>query len=197
VWAEFFAAFFQRGFPYEGYEKWYDNRFTAYAQVYREITANAKAEYLRIRDLNNVSSIDYLELSREIAAIKFTEDYIKEEDCRIKERIRKAQNKTEPKPEWEEKKRFEFIERLESQLRKGKLLDGMDAQIFSASILYATQNSESCIYLITMDNYFKSAANHLCHHISLYEGFCGLLLTAQRSDLNNLKIINIWDKRLV
>ncbi len=197
VWAEFSAAFFQRGFPYEGYEKWYNGRFSAYLQVYREITANAKAEYLRIKDLNSVSSIDYLELSREIASIKFCEEYMNEEYSRIKERIKRAQNQTKPKSDQEERKRLEFIERQEGQLRKGKLLDGMDAQIFSAAILYAIKNSKNLVYLITMDNYFMSAANHLCDHISHYDGFYRLLQNAQRDEINNLIIVNIWDKKLV
>ena len=188
VWAEFSAAFFQKGFPYEDYAKWYDNRFTAFAQVYRTINIDARAEYLRTADLNSFNSIDYLELARQIAAIKFSEDYIKEENARMLKKIKEAQNQTEPKSDQEEKSRCEFIERQESQLRKGKLLDGMDAQIFSAGILYALHNSELNIYILTLDKFFKSAASHLCSHISFYDEIYSLLSSAS---LANLRLVDI------
>lgn len=204
VWAEFSAAFFQKGFPYDDYAKWHENRFIAFAQVYRTINLEAQAEYLRTASLNSFNSVDYLELAREIAAIKFSEGYIKNENERMQKKIREAQNQTQPKTDLEEKRRCKFIERQENQLRKGKLLDGMDAQIFSAGILYAMQNSECSIYILTMDMFFKSAASHICWHISLYKEICSLLSITKNNDLqvleekpqpsiSNLKIVSIWE----
>lgn len=204
VWAEFSAAFFQKGFPYEDYAKWYDNRLTAFIQVYRTINIDAKAEYLRIANLNSIKSVDYLELAREIAAIKFSEDYIKKENARMLNIIKEAQDRTEPKSAQEEKQRCEFIERQEHQLRKGKLLDGMDAQIFSAAVLYALQNRERNVYILTLDKFFKSAASHVCSHICFYDKICSLLSSSNNNEagdkeavdslsLSNLRIVNIWD----
>jgi len=204
VWAEFSAAFFQKGFPYENYAKWYDNRLTAFMKVYRTINIDAKAEYLRTANLNSVNSVDYLELAREIASIKFSEDFINKENAKMLNEIKEAQDRTEPKSAQEEKKRCEFIERQEHQLRKGKLLDGMDAQIFSAGVLYALQNSERSIYIFTLDKFFKSAASHLCSHVSTYDKICSLLSSLNNNEsgdpeavdslsLSNLRIISIKD----
>ena len=187
VWSEFSASFFQRGIPFNNYSKWHDDRFVAFMQVYLIIEQKAEGKLLKTTDLTNSNNTNFVELAREISALKFSLDYINEVNKDLRKKLEHVTNQTAPQPANKEKERYDYIDRLNKHLNNGKLLDGMDSQILATAILYAQKETNKCICIITQDNFFKSAATHICGNIGLY------VLPSLSDTPFNLRVINMRD----
>lgn len=145
-------------------------------------TINDRISVYKTCQYAHQAGVDFIDLAYKFSYLRVQQDFINEIILTITNRIQNAQSQKEPDFATQE-----FIERNKKNLKKGKLLDGMDPLILASAIVFAMAHPDTPVILVSDDRWMARAARRLLDNARSY----GLRKLVGKPF--SLQILNPWN----